>query len=242
MYSSLLDAPVNTELVLLQVTNPVLEKWMQRMGLFTGGHIIRHAEDFNFNSVRVHGENGDVVIPAGMVMKLYIHLESGEKIPLHQMKKGQEGHVEIHSGGRFIEKALARLGLPVDGNIRFIRSLPHMDYLVLINRRERTRLSEGEAARIWGHYPGEDSTQFYFAKKDLDFEIKEVMGGPRGVKHLETHGVAVGEKLTLESLDQANSLQGHGPANAPVTISSPGGLRLFLTPEKAGAVIVRTAQ
>lgn len=241
MYSSLLDAPVNTELIVLKITNPVLEKWMQRMGLFIGGHIIRHDdEDFNFYSVRVNGKNGDVVIPAGMVIKLYIHLESGEKIPLSQMQRGQEGHVEIHSGGRFIEKALAQLGLPVDGNIRFIRTLPHMDYLVLINRRERTRLSEGEAARIWGHYPGKDATQFYFAKKDIDFEVTALMGGPRGVKHLETHGVTVGTKLTLESIDPTISLQGHGPASTPVTISSPEGLRLFLTPEKAGTVIVRT--
>lgn len=241
MYSSLLDAPINTELIVLKITNPVLEKWMQRMGLFTGGHIIRHDDEtFNFYSVRVNGVNGDVVIPAGMVMKLYIHLESGEKTPLNLMKKGQEGHVEIHSGGRFIEKALAQLGLPVGGSIRFIRSLPHMDYLVLINRRERTRLSEGEAARIWGHYPGKAPTQFYFARKDLDFEVREVMGGPRGVKHLKTHGVSVGEKLTLESIDKANSLQEHGPASTPVTISSPDGLRLFLTPEKASAVIIRT--
>ncbi len=241
MYSSLLDAPVNTELILLQVTHPALEKWMKRMGLFTGGHLIRHDEAFNFYSVRVNGKNGDVVIPAGMVMKLYIHLESGEKIPLNQMKKGQEGHVEIHSGGQYIEKALVHLGLPVKGNLRFIRELPHMDYLVLINRRERTRLSEGETARIWGHYPGKDATQFYFAKKGLDFEVTEVMGGPKGIKHLETHGVTVGTKLTLESIEQAYSLQGHGLEKKPVTISSPSGLRLFLTPEQAGAIIVRAA-
>ena len=117
-----------------------------------------------------------------------------------------------------------------------------MDYQVLINRRERTRLSEGETGRIWGQYPGQKSSQFYFAKKDLDFEVTEVMGGPRGVKHLETHGVTAGVKLTIESIDQAQSLQGHGPESTPVTISSPGGLRLFLTPEKAGAVIVRTAE
>lgn len=241
MYSSLLDAPVNTELVILHVTNPALEQWMKRVGLFTGAHIIRHDEDFNFHSVRVRGAKGDVVIPAGMVMRLYIHLESGEKIPLGQMEKGQAGHVEMHSGGKFIEKALHRLGLPEDGNITFIRSMPHMDYLVLINRRERTRLSEGETARIWGNYPGKESTQFYFAQKGFDFEVTEVMGGPRGVKHLETHGVRVGVTLTLESIEQANSLAGHGPETTPVAISSPEGLRLFLTPEKAGAVIVRTA-
>jgi len=241
MYSSLLDAPVNTELVILQVTNPVLEKWLKRMGLFSGARIMRHDEDFNFHSVRVRGANGDVVIPAGMVMKLYIHLVSGEKIPLGQMEKGEEGHVEMHSGGRFVEKALHRLGLPEDGNIKFIRSLPHMDYLVLINHRERTRLSEGEAARIWGNYPERDSTQFYFAQKGLDFEVTEVMGGPRGIKHLGTHGAKVGATLTLESLEQAHSLMGHGVENTPVAISSPGGLRLFLSPEKAGAIIVRAA-
>ncbi|PIE70008.1 MAG: hypothetical protein CSA22_10150 [Deltaproteobacteria bacterium] len=241
MYSSLLDAPVNTDLILLQVTNPALEKWMKHMGLFTGGRLIRHDEELNFNSVRVRGKNGDVVIPAGMVMRLYIHLESGEKIPLNQMKKGQEGHVEIHSGGRHIEKALVHLGLPLNGNLRFIRELPHMDYRVLINRRDRTRLSEGEAARIWGHYPGKDATQFYFAKKGLDFEVTEVMGGPRGVNHLETHGVTIGTQLTLESIDPAHSLHGHGPEINPVPISSPGGMRFFLTPEKAGEVIVRVA-
>ncbi len=119
--------------------------------------------------------------------------------------------------------------------------MPHMDYVTLINGRERTRLSEGEAAKIWGNYPNQGLTQFYFAKKGVAFEVTELMGGPRSVQHLETHGVKVGVSLYLESIDQATSLQGHGPDTEPVTISSPGGLRLFLTPEKAGAVIVRTA-
>ena len=241
MYSSLIDAPVNTELILLQATNTSMEEWLKRMGLFPGAKILRHDQEVNFYSVRVHGAKGDVIIPAGLVMKLYIHLESGDKIPLAQMKRGQEGHVEIHSGGRYLENALERLGIPEEGDLRFIRSLPHMDYTTLINGRERTRLSEGEAAKIWGNYPNQDLAQFYFARKGLEFKVTELMGGPRSVQHLETHGVKVGVSLRLESIDQATSLQGHGPDTEPVTISSPGGLRLFLTPEKAGAVIVRTA-
>ena len=126
-------------------------------------------------------------------------------------------------------------------SIRFIRSLPHMDYVTLINRRERTRLSEGEAARIWGAYPGEETTQFYFARKDLDFTVTELMGGPKALNHLKTHGVEKGVILTIESIEQAKSLQGHGPESAPITISTPEGLRLYLTPDKAGAVIVRAA-
>ncbi|WP_320041197.1 hypothetical protein [uncultured Desulfobacter sp.] len=40
------------------------------------------------------------------------------------MLKAQCRHVKIHSGGPFIEKYLAKLGIPVDGNIRFVRTCP----------------------------------------------------------------------------------------------------------------------
>ncbi len=239
MYSSLVDAPVNTDLTLLEVTNPSLERWLQRMGLFVGARVTRLGEDFNFHPVRVSGSRGDVIVPAGLAMKIYVHLASGEKIPLTEMERNHEGHVEIHSGGRFVDDHMTRLGLAEDQPIRFIRSLPHMDYVTLINRRERTRLSEGEAARIWGHYPGEEISQFYFAKKGLDFTVSEVMGGPKAVRHLKTHGVSPGVVLTMETIEQAKSLHSHEPTSAPIIISSAEGLRLYLNTEKAGAIIVR---
>lgn len=239
MYSSLIDAPVNTDLTLLEVTNPHLERWLQRMGLFVGAKVTRHNMEFNFHPVRVSGSRGDVIVPAGLAMKIYVHLASGEKIPLTEMERNHSGHVELHSGGKFVAAHMKRLGLAENDSIRFIRSLPHMDYVALINRRERTRLSEGEAARIWGAYPGEETTQFYFAKKGLGFSVSELMGGPKAVNHLKTHGVKKGVVLTIESIEQAKSLQGHSPQFAPVTISTPEGLRLYLTPDKAGTIIIR---
>lgn len=238
MYSSLIDAPVNTELTILSITRPSLERWLQRLGLFKGAHLFRHAGDFHFHPVRVRGAKGDVILPAGLAMKIFVHLDSGEKIPLTEMERNARGHMEIHSGGKFVRQSLERLGLAEEGDLTFIRSLPHMDYIAVIDRKERTRLSEGEAARIWGRSAGGEETQFYFAKKGVRFAVEEIMGGPRTQRHLETHGIAQGRELLLESIEQAQTL--HEPRSQPVTVSSPGGLRLYLTPEKAGAVIVRS--
>lgn len=238
MYSSLIDAPVNTDLTLLQVTNRKLETWLKRVGLFTGATLIRHTKEFNFTPVRVKADKGDVIIPAGLAMKIYVHLESGEKIPLTEMKKKDRGHVEILSSGRLVEKFLGRLGLKENSTIVFLRSLPHMDYITVINKKERTRLSEGEAARIWGNSPNEADSQFYFASRGTLFTVKEIMGSRKSCEHLKTHGVSPGAQLMLETIEQAQGL--HQPLNEPITISTPKGLRIYFPPEKAAQVIVRS--
>lgn len=237
MYSSLIDAPVNTDLILLQVNNPNLEVWLKRLGLFTGAKIVRHTRDFEYAPVRVRAGKGDVIIPAGLAMKIYVHLENGEKKPLAEMKKKDRGHVEIHSAGRYAEKQLSRLGLSENSEIVFLRSLPHMDYITVINRNERTRLSEGEAARIWGRLPGAYLSQFYFAAANTPFTVEEIMGAQSACEHLKTHGVFPGVELKLEAIEQAQSL--HQPINEPVIISSPSGLRVYFSPGKASQVIVR---
>ena len=236
MYSSLIDAPVNTPLVILEVTNPGLETWLKRAGLFTGARVVRHDEELNFAPVRVKAPKGDVIIPAGLAMKIYVHLDSGEKVPLSEMKKKETGHVEFLTSGRHAERFLSRFGLEEDSKIVFMRALPHMDYITVIDGRERTRLSEGEVARIWGRHGSEDATQFYFAQNHTPFTVEDVMGGPMAVEHLKTHGVTPGTRLDLETIEQAQSL--HLPVNEPVIVSSPGGLRLFINPKNAGQIIV----
>ncbi len=240
MYSSLLDAPINTELVILEITEPSLETWLNRLGLFVGGKLTRHDQDFNYYSVRVRGPKGDVVLPAGLATKVYAHLNDGNIIPLTEMKKNQEAHIEIHSGGVYLAESLERLGLKEDTQIKFLRALPHMDYITVINRKERTRLSEGEAAKIWGFCEKGQKSQFYFAKPNQAFEVTDIMGGPQGVRHLKTHGVTPGVSLVLETVEAAQGL--HAPRTQSVTVSSPQGLRLYLAHEKAGAVIVRTGE
>ncbi len=238
MYSSLLDAPVHTDLTLLDVTHPGLRRWLQRLGLYTGSHLMRHDEEVNYFPVRVRTHRGDVVVPAGLGIRVFVHVASGERKPLVEMHRKETGHVETMSCGRGCIEALAHLGLAEEAEVTFIRALPHMDYVTVIERRERTRLTEGEAARLWGK--GEDGIerQFYFAAQHRPFVISDIIGGRNVREHLRTHGITPGCSLVLESIEQTREL--HKPGAEPVTISSQSGLRLYLNRTQAGQVIVQS--
>lgn len=238
MYSSLLDAPVHTDLTLLDVTHPRLERWLQRLGLYVGSHLMRHDEEINYFPVRVRTSRGDVVVPAGLGIRVFVHVDSGERKPLVEMQRKEQGHVETMSCGRGCLQALAHLGLEEEAAVTFIRALPHMDYVSLIDRRERTRLSEGEAARLWGR--GEDGVdrQFYFATRNQPFAVREIIGGRMVREHLHTHGISPGCSLVLESIEQTQEL--HKPGSEPVTISSQSGLRLYLNRIQAGQMVVKS--
>ncbi len=237
MYTSLLDAPVNTDLVVLEVTSPQLYTWLQRMGVFVGGHLMRNEEEINYHPVRVRGDKGEVVVPAGLGIKIFIHTGDDVKKPLVEMKKHEVGHVESMSCGKGCINALRHLGFEDNTEVTFIRALPHMDYVTIIDRRDRTRLSEGEAARIWGQCEGEKPTQFYFARRNKPFSVKEIIGGKKITKHLVTHGVHAGSEIILESIEQVQET--HNPETTHITVSSPGGLRLYLNPVQAGKIIVK---
>jgi len=239
MYSSLIDAPIHTDLTLLEITRPELASWLQRLGLFVGSTIIRHDDEVNYHPVRVRGTKGDVVVPAGLGIKVIVHSENGERKPLVEMEKKECGHIETMSCGRGCIQALSHLGIEEESDVVFIRSLPHMDYVVLIDKTIRTRLSEGEASRLWGKSEGEEATQFYFAKRKKLFLVQEIIGGRKISEHLKTHGVEPGSTLVLEKIEQTREL--HKPGTRPVTISSPGGLRLYLNPSQAGRIIVKSA-
>ncbi|MFV0439632.1 MAG: FeoA domain-containing protein [Desulfopila sp.] len=238
MYFSLLDAPVNCELTLLQVHRPHLLSWLQRLGLFVGGVLTKLHDEINYHPVRIRGSKGDLVVPAGLAIQTFVHTANGERKPLVEMTRNQQGHVEAISCGRGCQAALARLGIGEGDDLTFIRTLPHMDYVTVIDRRERTRLSEGEAASIWGHCDSEPPTQFYFARRDTPFTVLEIIGGRRAADHLATHGVAPGCSLTLEAIGQVQGI--HRAGKAHITVSSPGGLRFYVSADQATEITVKT--
>nr|WP_320012564.1 hypothetical protein [uncultured Desulfobulbus sp.] len=238
MYSSLLDAPVHTDLTLLDITHPGLSQWLQRLGLYVGSHLMRHDDEVNYFPARVRTRVGDVVVPAGLAVRLFVHVDSGMRKPLVEMERKEQGHVETMSCGRGCNLALEHLGLAEEARITFIRLLPHMDYLTLINGRERTRLTEGEAARVWGKGSDGVERQFYFGARNQLFTVSEIIGGRKVREHLQTHGVSPGCRLTLEAIEQAR--EAHTAGAEPITISSPGGLRFYLNHKQAAQVIVKS--
>ncbi len=242
IYTPLVDAPINQELELIKVNGEATGQWLQHLGLFKGTRIIRHGEELQYFPVRVKGLLGDVVVPAGYGIKTIVHLDgSDERCPLTEMPKKSSGHIETISGGKGLVSGLKKLGLEKDKPITFIRALPHMDYVTIINNRQRTMLSEGEAAKIWGKYTGREGGgcgQFYFSRKREEFVVEEIIGGQKATGHLASHGVKKGDTLYMETVKQAQEV--HGPVASPIVISGPGGLRLYLSPAQAAKIEVKT--
>ncbi|PIE58683.1 MAG: hypothetical protein CSA33_01915 [Desulfobulbus propionicus] len=238
MYSSLADALVNTELTLVKILDIGLAQELRRLGLFVQGQLVRLDSEFSYHPVRVRGHKGDMVVPAGLAIKIYVHIDNTEeRKPLVEMNRQESGHIESLACGMGCVNALKEMGIVVGEQIVFIRALPHMDYIVLINGKERTRLSEGEAARIWGKASGAEPTQLYFARRREPFEVLNIIGGKKARFHLQTHGVEPGYTLLLEAIEPAGEL--HKPDTEPIVVSSPGGLRLYLNPQQAEKIIVK---
>ncbi|PIE63374.1 MAG: hypothetical protein CSA26_12770, partial [Desulfobacterales bacterium] len=117
MYTSLLDASVNEELIVLRVSSGHLYNWLQKMGVFVGSRLTRHDQEIKYHPVRIRADRGEVVIPAGLGLKIFVHTDSGEKKSLVELQKNETGHVEAMSCGKGCVTALKHLGLEYDSPI-----------------------------------------------------------------------------------------------------------------------------
>lgn len=239
MYVPLNDAPLGEPLVLVKVTDPNLALRLQRMGLFEGSEIVRLEQEVLVQPVRVRGPGGEAVLGGGMTMKMVVHLDDGRKLPLAEMQPGETGHIEGVTGGTGLSEALKTLQLKSNDRIHFVRRLPPMEYIAIIETSGRVRLTEGMAAKIWGRMQ-ERMLQFVSARVGEKFHVEKILGGVNAAHMLQTRGIEPGKVLVLEGVAaQAQSLR-QGIRN-PLVISSREGLRLFLTPDSGEQILVRRA-
>jgi Fe2+ transport system protein FeoA len=234
----LTEAPLGKSLVIRKIANPELALRLRRMGLFEGSHIVRLDQEVLVRPVRVRGPKGDAVLGGGMAMKVVVHLDDGRKLPLMEMKPGETGHMEGLTGGTELAVAVKTLELKLNDRISFVRQLPPMEYVTVIAEGGRVRLTEGMAAKIWGHMEGQ-SMQFVSARAGEPFHMTQVLGGSRVRRMLQAQGIEPGKVLTLEEVAQAQSLP--SKVRNPVVISSREGLRLFLERHEGERVLVREA-
>jgi len=232
----LTDAPFGKTLMLEKVANPELALRLKRMGLFEGNEITRLEEEVLVQPVRICGPERDAVLGGGMGTRIVVRLDDGRKLPLVEMKPGNTGHIEGLTGGTGLSNALEILGLKIGGRISFIRKLPPMMYVTIIEKEGRIRLTEGMAAKIWGQVEGRE-IQFVFTRKGRKFYVLKLLGGTHAGQALLSRGIEPGKILVLEGVEQAQSL--HLGIQNPLIISSRDGLRLFLQPNEGEQIFVR---
>ncbi|MBN2232621.1 MAG: ferrous iron transport protein A [Deltaproteobacteria bacterium] len=240
MLMPLNEAPFDRPLILVEIDNENFARRLQRIGLTTGSEIVRLDEDLIVRSVRVRGTRGDAILGGGMGLKTIVHLDRGDRMPLLDMEPGDHGHLEGVTGGEQLEHVLEVLGFALDGPVTLVRKLPPMRYITVTGDGRRLRLTDGDAAKLWGEADGR-VVQFSLAPAARPFRVREILGGARAVGKIEAMGIRPGTILTLEGVEQGQQLHlgiGAG-AGSDVVITSRDGLHLHLPGREGEHIIVR---
>jgi Fe2+ transport system protein FeoA len=232
------EAPFGRALTLVEIDNENFARRLGRIGLSTGSEIVRLDEELMVRSVRVRGARGDAILGGGMGLKTIVRLESGERMPLLDMNPGDHGHIEGVTGGEQLEHVLGVLGLAVGGPITLVRKLPPMRYVAVTGDGQRLRLTDGDAAKLWGEADGRPG-QFSLAPVGRLFRVQEILGGMRALGKIEAMGIRPGSVITLEGVEQGQQLHLGVGAGSDVVITSRDGLHLHLPEHEGARIIVR---
>lgn len=234
-------APFDTPLKIVKVDDFNLLHKFQHLGLYEEDIVTRLDQDNLIKPVRIKGPKGMVVLGAGMSSKIVAHLDDGRKLPISELKNGDKAHIEGIIGGTALANAMEILGLKNDDEITFIRSIPPMEYTVLVDSRVRVKISEGIASKIWGTTEKNIEKQFSSSGRGKDFTIKQILGGKRSASMISSYGgIEVGSILKLESVKPVETLTMSHSHSQPVIISKSDGLRLIIEKNQCKLIFVET--
>lgn len=231
----LTKAPFDRSLVLSDIPKPELNTLLSRLGLFRGQVLVREDEEVLLHPVRVRGPRDEVVLGGGMAMRVIVHLDDGRRMPLMDMTPGQRGHIEGTTGSINLADTLRTLGLQEGEEIVYLRQLPPMDYTVVAGTKEKQRIPEGMAAKIWGCI-GDRHLQFVSAGKGRPFLVEKILCGSRSLEACKARGIIPGQTISLHAVAPAQIFR--MAAHTPVVISTEDGLHLHLRPKQAEHILV----
>ena len=238
MIISLSEAPVGKLLLVVEVGNERLARELGKIGIREGQELIRLEENpAALQPVKLRGPQGELILSGNMASGLVGHLDSGQIVPLLEMKPGDKGHLE---GVTCVpDSALAEtyhlLGLKENGLVEFIHKQPSMEYAILVQGKKRTSLPGGMAAKLWGESQGR-KLQFAMASAGKEFRLEKILGGRSARERITGMGLTPGSTLVLEAVKPAQTVR--LATKDPVAVTTPENLRFWLPPQAANLLMV----
>ncbi len=221
---------------LVRISDSKLEENLNRIGLSPGSTFVKFSkEEIGHQSVRVRGEKTNVVLGGGMSAKIIVTMADGSKTPLSEMNPKDEGKIEALSGGPKLHETLETLGLKIGNRIKFLRKLPPMEYVAVIDKKRHLHLQEGIASKIWGVTENQE-IQFTSARVWKEFKVSKLLGGFRAQRYLASLGIKQGTSLILIGIEEGKRI-GYGP-KGHLAIETKDGLHIYLGPVEADSIYV----
>jgi Fe2+ transport system protein FeoA len=230
------EAHAGDILRLVRIMDSKLEKGLNRIGLSPGSTFVKFPkQEMERQSVRVRGEKTNVVLGGGMSAKIIVTRADGSKTPLSEMNSKEEGKIEALSGGPRLHETLETLGLKIGDRIKFLRKLPPMEYVAVLDKKTHIHLQEGIASKIWGVTENRE-IQFTSARVWKEFKVSKLLGGTRAQRYLTSLGIKPGTSLILTGIEEGKRI-GYGP-KGHLAIETKDGLHIYLGPVEAASIYV----
>ena len=236
------SAPYEQLLRLTAILDQELEVELKRAGLRVGDECHKHLPA-SLPSLRLKVGKKSIVLGGGLIKKIIISCRESEKT-LDGILFEDEARVSKVQGGKMLQRSLEKLGVSPGSKLRLMRRLPPMEYVLRLNNRRRIKVSEATAARIIGFHEDDVEIQLSAARVELDFTIKEIIGGRRFAAFLKELGIVRMEKIVLEGVEHVSELfsgdmSGIGEDDICLKTRK-GAARIHLSSEKASYVEVTT--
>ena len=239
---NLSNAPYEQLLRLTAILDAELETELKRAGLRVGDECHKHLPA-SLPSLRLKVEKKSIILGGGLIKKIIISCRDGKKT-LDGILFEDEATVSEVQGGKMLQRSLQKLGVYPGSSLRLMRRLPPMEYVLRLNNRRRVKISESTAARIIGFHEDKAEIQLSVARVELDFTIKEIIGGRRFASFLKELGIVRAEKIVLEGVEHVSELFSGGAADTEedniCLKTRKGAARIHLSSKKASYVEVTT--
>ena len=229
------EAHAGDVLRLVRVGRQDLVDDLDRIGLTPGSKLVKFPKEA-LSSVRVQDPGGNSrILGGGMSAKIVVERADGSKTPLSEMKPKERGKINALTGGPGLRETLKTIGFSVGDEILFMRLLPPMEYIAVVDKKKHIHLQEGIASKIWGISEGTEK-QFTSSGKWKDFSVTKLLGGHRAHGYLDHLHIAPGTQLVLIGIEPGKHIA-FGPREH-MAIETMDGLRIHLGPNEAKVIVV----
>lgn len=205
---------------IVNVKDPETARRLSTYGIFGGSVVSKVSRgDIELATLKIVAHDGTKAVSGSIARHLFYKSSSGEKRSIYEHEPETEFAVVVP---KMITADMKKLGIKSGDSIKVIKKLPHMEYVTLIGRKTRTRLSEAHAACILG-----GGKQFSFAGKNREFIVDSLISYDTYGSLMTAWGINEGTVLVLEGIEAGKSV--HLDNYPDMVICTAEGLRVFIS-------------
>ena len=214
-----------------------LAQKLASVGLYKGSTLTKlDTDDIKYSTIKVNTKNGVVALAGQLAKNITVKAGKGDPRPLHEAAPSATVIVQSVGDCEKTAERLAVLGIVPKLRIKVVKPLPHMDYVVTVNNKNRARITEAAASLLIGNTVDKEGMQFSFAPKGTAFTVTAIAAGSRIKAFFEAIGIRIGSLIRMEGIEAGKRID-IDPAPEVVLYTADG---LFITMSEKTAALIET--